>query len=934
MTINASARKYQIWICTPAEDEATGLEVTDACLGDGAYFSVSDEPIAEDGLQRTSGELNLLVPYGQEEVYDTWENSERWAIGNRVLVQVADESGMLRWHPKSGLYILSHPTPAYPGNWQLKLEIGDRLSLLSFRQPHSNASDITIGQDKSRTAIAASILSSVDLELEGSIAGGLNYPIPKAQSSFVQQAGVVAIAGACFLHQDINGVIQARAIDLAPRTRLFKHEVGKDDAGDYQPMQGNERPVSRFRVVGTGYELFEPNTLSISISQEYAPASTVKEGAGDRQILVATYKKVTSWDGAIYTEIIQEQRSRGLVISDDVYTTLAKGQGVENYTPPDGTGLIYSQISKEVRVFEDSGEGRLLYIKRFVQEPEGAVLGEFYKRNVPARGEGNPFEFGDVNTPFAFANLTRLMASGESTTVYGYSNDGDGDQVRSRNRDTAGQVRSISFSAQQPRARVAGAASNWKTSTQDKRALIPSDRSRSFWYRLSPDEWVHEQTNQKAGELRSGTVAGFSALRVIDRKKDISRSGDAQPPSAERRQPTQERKEIRYRGETEFKPFAGTAYAPRVHPVTIDYMTSDSEAKKLSKLLGLMRVGRHQGFKIVSALRDEWFDYLPMSRIDVAWNGYTYLGVTDLVTWTLAGNEAIVEAQCIRLGRSPGAKGTADPYVAGQAPPLQPIAQVVEEFAIESVDEIDWTFRPIKVGEVLPTQNVAIESVDEISFDRAVMIATVNDIGIARIPILDIATVNDIGIAAVSTGLTLISHWALEGSPWVDSVGSNTLTPIVFGVGGITSVAGVVGDAASFTNASLYSSSTQLATGGTHWELELKLKLSSLSVFSIARRESDTGGWELRMASGNRLQLVVLDSDFNSQSATSTVTIATGTWYNVTVEVNPGGGAIAIEVDGTRTEVALSLTPADSASGTFYFGDSFMTIDEVKFYKD
>ncbi|MBD3885495.1 hypothetical protein IFO70_27630 [Phormidium tenue FACHB-886] len=64
MTVNASARRYRIWVCRPSETDVSGcLELTDFCIGDSSGFlSVTDEPIGEDGLLRTTGDLVFTPP--------------------------------------------------------------------------------------------------------------------------------------------------------------------------------------------------------------------------------------------------------------------------------------------------------------------------------------------------------------------------------------------------------------------------------------------------------------------------------------------------------------------------------------------------------------------------------------------------------------------------------------------------------------------------------------------------------------------------------------------------------------------------------------------------------------------------------------------------------------------------------------------------------
>lgn len=938
MTVNASARNYRIWICKPGEDESTGLEVTAACVGDGEYFSVTDEPI-DDGLLRTSGRLVLGVPYGQEEIYDPWENEEQWAIGNQILVQVADESGELRWHPRSGLYVLSHPEPAYPGSEQLTLEIGDRLSLLSYRQPHSEASGIEFGTGKSRTAIAAALLAKVGLELEGSIPGSLNYPLPKIEGSWIGQAGAMAIAGASILWQDREGIIQAKAIQLPPRSRLFKHVVGRDDAGNFQPIQGSERPCSVVRVVGKGVELIEPDLLTDKRTQEYAAREAVKEGGGDNNVLVATRHEFSYWLGNLFIRTITERRARGMAVQADIYEAFARAQGLTNYTAPDPFQLISSYSLKEIQVFESSREGRLAYIRTIAHMAEGAVFADFWKRNPPPKG-----------SLITAAILDRSVRSEDGLVVYSYDNSEDSANFRREGGDSAGQVRRIKLRRREPLGAIAGAANNWKANAFDggntrfRRDLVTSEINLQTWSKSGEDEWQHFERIQQSGRVRSGTIAAFRSLATIKNERTISRGGNAQPPTAERRIPKFERREVDYRGKAEFISPAGSRFSPREQPLIFDYLTSKAEANKLAEIFGTIRHGRHRGFRIISALRDEWFDYEPHCRIDVAWNGYVYVGVTDLVTWTLAGNEAIVLAECIRVARVPGPKGTPDSYDSiplDEPQPLQPIVQVLKEAEFEAVNEFEWISLPIKLNEVLPEKTATYEAINEISFLRGFEFEAVNEITITLPPILNAEAINEIDIDQVEVedpSLILISHWPLEDTSWADSVGDNDLLPFEDFGGSVFVVAGAIGNGAGFDFSYLYSDSAELATGNVHWKLRFKLNpVAIASLLTVAQRETEDGAeaeWRLERFGSDQLLFKVFGAGVD-QNVISPVHLVDDGWLDVAIEVNPTTSTLSLKVGTNTTTETLTITPVAIAGvGRFRIGNTYCLVDEIRFYKE
>ena len=928
--INASARRYRIWICKPTESIETGLEVTEYCSSEG-YFSVTDSPISEDGLLRTTGELVLTPPEG-DPTFDTWENESRWAIGNRVIVQVADQSGTLRTHPRSGLYVLSDPKPPFPGKPEIRLELGDRVTLLSYRQPHSDQSAIEFGVDKSRTEIIRALLHQAELMLSGQIPGLLNYPIPKNENGFVQQAGRVAIAGASGLWQDNEGNIRAKRINLKPSKRLFKHTVGADDAGEYEPIQGSERPCSLMKVTGSGYELTPVFQGDRTVTQLYAPASSVDGGTNNNSVQVGSQTRSTHWVGNQFIQRTEEIKARGLLIPDDVYKAIDP-----NANPGSPFRQINALIDEEIQQYEGGEQGRLTSKTQKKYAPFGQIFADLYKRN-PALG--------------SIGLLSQITQSEEVVTTHGYRSQSG--------QDTQGQTREIITSTYRPAGAIAGAASDWdKPGAGALASLLTLAERRTERWTKQGGGWKYTLSVEQAGQVRSGTIQAFLALQIVEGESVTSRSGNTQPPAAERRQPLFERQETIYKGQAKFKSQAGDSFTLREHTIAVDYLTSKTEADRLANIFGTIRHGRHRGFRLVSALRDELFDWEPLCRVDLEWNGYIYQGLSDLVNWTLAGNEAIVTIECLRIGRYAIDRHAADPYPhAASAPldpepppteldpeaannqPIAPLIQQVRDFAFETVNDFEWQLYPFALGVELPAQTYELETVSEITLARIFALSTVNEVGMAIAPIVNVNTINEISfslIQPIDPTLTLISQWHLDDTSWIDSVGGHDLTDVY---GGMELVPGFLGNAARSDVSYLSSDAPALATGNVHWRITCYIKPIDFSsdVHYLTRQDNvNYFEWSLEVGVSEGGIAFLVSTSSGSVVVNSTNTMTLNEWNKIECEVNPTTRVMSIAVNDITTnrslasyEVPIVLNNADTRIASYCSA----AIDEVEFFKE
>lgn len=654
MTINISARNYQILIAKPGESSGSWLDVTAACLGDDQFWSASDEPIGEDGIQRTSGELVLGIPIGQESTYNPWSNESRWAVGNQVIVKVANESGTLTTHPRSGLYIAAPVLPPYPGNWQLKIELCDRLTL-SENYPAGVGTGT--GAALPRTTAVNTQLTAAGLSLTGTIPGSNPTRIPDRTDSPVKRAGEMASAANGYLWVDNTGAVAYQGNLLFPAYRLFLHTVGADDAGEFTPIQSNERPVSDVEVTSEGEEEEDPfnpfnddgstggpgnedpDDSGSTSTNFYATKETVEQGSGSEVILTVQRIENWAWSGNTFTREVIEYARRGLVIPADVYQAVIDNTPSSvSFTPPSAFLMIQSLYCKETCVYEAGDEGRLIYKTIEQREPRGKVLAEYYKNN--------PVNLASQSLP-DFLSLPATPTL-EERTDYEYKRQSDDSDNRGNSGDdTKGQVRRITRTQQRLLGEIAGNATDISDFVASLEFQCVAEETEQYWLRRSGYEWEQHTIERKAQNQQAGSVISQLAVATTSHEVVVSSSGNAQPPSADRRRPDPDKGRLR---KTIRKTATLDDQQRNRYRISNDYVRTKSEANDIAHTQAAIKRARQRGFRITTAFHDEWFDYGPQTRIDVLWNGITYVGVTDLVTFTLAGNQAIVVAECYVTG--------------------------------------------------------------------------------------------------------------------------------------------------------------------------------------------------------------------------------------------------------------------------------------------
>jgi hypothetical protein len=970
--ITTIARAYRVWI--DSDNALPWVEVTEACSGDsGGYFTVTDNPVDESGIQKTQGTLVLVPPPGKEDMYNPWENQGLWAIGNIVRVMISDTSGTLRVHPRSGLRILSKPLPPYPGNWSISVELAD---IMTWREAYPVQEQGALNEN----------LSAAGISYSGSIADTTSSETKSTMpKSAAVLAGEQAIAGVSVIWQTSSGTTSSTRLNLKPERRLFKHVIGVDDAGRFEPLQNAIRAYSEVQVINPNRtqdedsSTAEPgggdggeddsqensqNDAGSVTTKEYVPREQVVEGGGTSEVLASIRTETWKWRGPRFTRSIRESRLRGLCVSEELYTTYAQINGVTLY-PPSPFKMIPSLVKEETHTYEGGKEGRLKTIQTQSLQPRGQVLGAFYGKNPPKKGESLP-------------RYLSLIEAESSKTTYQYQS-GQG-------KDTGGQVRKIIQETMRPRGNVAGGANDWvrPNLVQGSSPATPiiSERNTDTWIKRGKDNWEHRQVRSKAGQVRSGTIAAFSAL-ATETTVTLSRTGGAQPPAADRRPPVVLPK---------LPTFRFNIQSPEVRIKTIEneFVDSQEAGEKVAETFAEIHKAREQGFRIISAFRDELFSYSPFTRIDLEYNGYIYLSITDLVTWTLSANEAIVALDCMRVGRLAIARHGADTYPFPSIPPLQPTdpdpsplpepdpSNLYPETQVQNIlptaipiyrlildhsfEEALFTYHPLGAGQVLPTEQFIADDFFEIIFTE-VFVADHSFFEVLITPtdyLFADHSFFEIILAEQSNEIGLVSLWELDDLTWVDTHGTSPLTANgesyfdgngVPQTGEVTVGVGTDAGCALFDGHSwLSSDSPTLNHSGQSFRVTLSVLLPStltteveVAIAGIYSSRSQWSVYAFRNSTSEpfHLEFTLGGSDGQVGFIASSLELSADTWYSMRAEFDVTLETVTLTV-GNVVDSSETFGAADGSYEEFWLGRNSglgsefspagVQIDKVKFY--
>jgi hypothetical protein len=206
------------------------------------------------------------------------------------------------------------------------------------------------------------------------------------------------------------------------------------------------------------------------------------------------------------------------------------------------------------------------------------------------------------------------------------------------------------------------------------------------------------------------------------------------------------------------------------------------------------------------------------------------------------------------------------------------------------------------------------------------------------------------GATCVSDGLrpsallqNLVAYWPLEeGSGNArDRVGNNDLTRN----GGVTRIAGIIGNAASLAASSSQNFSiadnADLSTGAVSYSFSCWAKIDDFGApYAVFAKESGAGTIEYMLFSNPGVGFTFRIGNGGAiTGSASSASISTGRWYFVACYYDNTNGVVGISLNGSPFTTAAATAPGDS-SVSFSIGsrvntDLFLNgkVDEVRFWK-
>ena len=576
MTVDRSSRPFKIVVVAPGESIAQGLDVTAIVKS----FSGSCNLLDQSGIQSWTGDivLNAYSP-GISIECNPRRDRVRWARGNRVVIWLADSTGALVKYKT--VHILKEPLPPTPRTREtITLDIGDKLSLLDFRQPPGDESGVIPGTTSTRSDVVGSLLRAAGAgNLTGSIPGDVNCPLQKLGSEgYIQQAGQIAFAAGRYLWCDATGDVRASAIpDDEDATTHRVIAIEQDELG-YEAISSEETPVEIVRCTGTENITKYTDDFNKSTTETWGPAAIVSPNAGG----ITVFSRETieeSWGPNSRTVKTYRVEPRGLVFPDVESNRLS---------------LVPSLDQTETFAYEPGPEGKLLRIEKHVRKPYGVALREYYATQSAQEQ--------------AF-NRNNMIAAERTIITYDYSKE---------------QTIGIFSDTAEPQ----GAILPDKDWTFGNPAfLVPSAAENQTWKEVYKGEWKYTKSTYEAVARAFPEVievmppetptSAMLGILLTDKQVVTSNSGQAQPPAPDRRKPKTTTEEKPIEGVAEFRSYAGAEYQERERTYDVPYADQE-ELNAAARRLGKLLIGRHLGQNIEFALSDYWLnDRPPLQTISV-----------------------------------------------------------------------------------------------------------------------------------------------------------------------------------------------------------------------------------------------------------------------------------------------------------------------------
>jgi hypothetical protein len=419
------------------------------------------------------------------------------------------------------------------------------------------------------------------------------------------------------LYQDNQGRINAISSAITPGTPTLAIKIGAPNGEElsYTPEEGSETPVQKLRYVATQILSKQNDDYSISVSEDYGPASIVDPAAGNKPIVI---RRTT-----VEQTIEDSTRTKNTKVEAPLHL-------VSSVAFPKDATLGLDSYTQEVETFEQADDGKLLYSELIEQRLYPAAMPDVFKR---------------LNAATQAANKGTTIFSKVATTDYAYKKS---------------VVESQTAVTREP----LGAIVTNEASIVDPAALIPSQYdSIAYSQPRSQREWQRQTvSNQPLVRIRpdikvkssqpSERVATKRALTTKTNLIEISNAGQTNPPACERKPQKFSDEEKFIEGYAAFDSYSNE---PDDRLRTLELATgavSSAQLAELAQIEGAILWGRNLGQMIQVPLRDEILNNpVPLQQwLCTEPDGTQVLYQVNGIQFTLLKDRAIVGAHGIWIG--------------------------------------------------------------------------------------------------------------------------------------------------------------------------------------------------------------------------------------------------------------------------------------------
>lgn len=535
--------------------------------------------------------------------------AEIWARGNQLVLSVANTTNTLGAFP-TRFYIREIPQPPNPPENTITVEIVDGLEAENYPQPEGDLAGFSEGISTDRKAIINNILAARDLPAVASSDTCPAYPLKRPPQKTDTEAsidfcgGLAATAGYT-LWQDSTGAIRLTPIEFDQTSPKFTIDVDSE-AVEFNFFNQDERPPGKLIVNGSGYEsitnVFPRVTETFIYTTRGALLGNTDPYANDQ--CVGEYLKITeSFNGNNF--IIETEKKVPKILIDPKVATSR-------------TALDRAELKVET--------------KRYRADTKALISVE-------------------IDEDWARGWINRQVGNNEFTTqLFNSQNYKNSIKTYFYNTTTEQLARTEYKLTADP-----SYLSSNLYDVPDFTAQIEQEE----WVKTSKDFWRYTKITQKlAQELYNGEIGNLSPYALVSDPSNsqsiYTNSGDATPPSVERRPSETESSITQYTGEAQFLPISGrNPKQKKQDTININgpFCVSNSQCSFLAQLFGQFRQGRALAATITIPIPD-WFlsNYSPLPRVDVILNGITTAYLADAISVSLTAEEAVMSCYLIEIG--------------------------------------------------------------------------------------------------------------------------------------------------------------------------------------------------------------------------------------------------------------------------------------------